>query len=94
MNKIRQSARDEDCTLRIPGVCRGDNSTVVLCHAPFPGRGGMRTGNDTWAAYGCDRCHSLIDGREQVILTDEYAALMWMPAIHETQVKLKAKGLM
>lgn len=94
MNKIRQSARDEDCTLRIPGVCNEDPATTVLCHAPFPNRGGMRKGNDTWAAYGCSSCHDLIDGREQIILTEEYSALMWMPAIKETQDKLKEKGLM
>ena len=93
MNKIRQSARDEDCTLRIFEVCNEDPATTVLCHAPFPNRGGMRK-DDWWAAYGCSRCHDLIDGRELVILTKEQAAAIWMPAIKETQDKLKAKGLM
>ena len=28
----RKEARGRDCQIRIPGVCSGDPSTVVLCH--------------------------------------------------------------
>jgi hypothetical protein len=62
----------------------------VLCHAPYPGRGGMRS-HDWWAAYGCSDCHDAVDHRNmKVFLTAD----IWMPAIHETQAKLKAKGLL
>ena len=84
-NKIRQSAKGEVCALRIPGVCNGNTETTVLCHAPYSGRGGMRN-HDWWAAYGCSECHALIDGHG-------YHAY-WHNAIHETQMKLIAKGLM
>ena len=95
-NKIRQSAKGENCALRIPGVCNGDCSTTVLCHAPYPGRGGMRD-HDFFAAYGCSDCHDLIDSRaaskiwHRINDTPESA---WLRGIHETQMKLIAKGLM
>ena len=94
MSKIRKSAKGEDCTLRIPGVCNGNNETVVLCHAPYPGRGGMRN-HDWWAVYGCSDCHDMVDGRaRQGALVIGNTDSIWMPAIHETQAKLRAKGLL
>ena len=90
-NKIRQSAKGEVCALRIPGVCNGNTETTVLCHAPYPGRGGMRD-HDWWAAYGCSDCHDWVDGRTvRDMGTSDYH---WLHAIHETQMKLIAKGLM
>ena len=95
LTKIQESARGEDCTLRVPGVCSRDPSTVVLCHAPYPGRFGSRK-DDWWAAYGCADCHDALDGRDWASM-DNYmynSAGFWMPAIHETQSKLIDKGLM
>ena len=89
MTKIRKSAKGETCALRIPGVCNYDTATTILAHAPYPGRFGSRK-DDFFAAYGCSSCHDHVDHR------DGYNALTeldWMPAIHETQAKLIAKGL-
>ena len=94
LTKIQKSARGEDCSLRIPGVCNFNPETTVLCHAPYPTRFGSRK-DMWWAAYGCSDCHDFVDGRS--IKTDfEVMATfgIWMPAIHETQVKLIEKGLM
>ena len=91
MSKIRKSARMEDCALRIPGVCNFDPETTVLCHAPYPNRGGMRNA-DHWAAYGCSNCHDYVDGRSTGV--QKTCSDFWMPAIKETQEKLIKKGLM
>lgn len=61
--KIRDSARDEDCTFQIAGVCSHDTATVVLCHLPDESHGMARKSDDISAAYGCDACHAVIDGR-------------------------------
>jgi len=90
LTAIQKSAKGENCTLRIPGVCTGDQATVVLCHAPYPGRFGSRKHN-WWAAYGCSACHDHIDHRDGYHPLTEFD---WMPAIHETQTKLIEKGLM
>ena len=89
MSKIRKSAKGEDCTLRIPGICNFNPETVVLCHAPYPGRYGSRK-DDWWAAYGCSNCHDAVDGRLKSTL--EYT-MYWDGAIHETQAKLIDKRL-
>lgn len=86
--KITQSAKGEDCTLRIPGVCNGNPETTVFCHAPSPLKGVGTKSDDFWGAYGCSKCHELIDK-----YTLEQAANTWMQGIFETQKKLIQKGL-
>lgn len=76
--KLRDSARGEECTFQISGICKGDTSTVVLCHLPDESHGGSRKSDDICAAYGCDDCHSRIDGR-----------IKW-PAVSTKPAKLKS----
>ena len=66
-NAITKSARNQDCTLQIGGVCRNRTETTVPCHFyPIGGQGkdksfdGIADGMNT--AYGCFECHSYIDG--------------------------------
>lgn len=63
MNKIRKSAKGEDCTFQIPGICNHDRETTVLCHLPDESKGMGKKADDISAAYGCSGCHDLIDGR-------------------------------
>lgn len=58
---LRNSARDEECTLNIVGVCNGDPATTVLCHLPSDIAGYKAT--DISSAYGCSSCHAVIDSR-------------------------------
>lgn len=63
LTKIQKFARGKDCHFLLEGCSPGpDNETVVLCHAPSFGRGGMRS-NDIHAAPGCCCCHDKLDGR-------------------------------
>ena len=84
--KIQKFARGQECSLRIPGVCRQapDNETTVLAHAPYPGRGGTRL-HDWWGAPACSECHRLIDS--EPVFGFNYKEI-WLPAIHEWQEKL------
>ncbi len=87
--KIRDSARGENCTLRLDG-CLPGNDTVVLCHAPGTGMKG--TGlkvPDIFAFYGCHHCHSVVDGR----VKGEWTYRDIVRAMAETQMKLIEKGL-
>lgn len=86
--KITQSARGESCTFRIPGVCNGDNETVVFCHAPSPDKGMGTKSDDFWGAYGCSACHGDMD-----IYTPFEVGDVWMRAIYETQKRLIEKGI-
>jgi hypothetical protein len=62
---IRQSARGQDCHMRLDGVCCHDPSTVVWSHWPGldGGRGMGLKSVDIAGCYTCVRCHDAIDGR-------------------------------
>ena len=81
--KLRDSARGRDCTIRIPGYCNHDPSTTVLAHGN--GGGGMKT-DDTWAAFSCDVCHSIVDFRYPIReFTRTEIIYMHTDGIKETQ---------
>ena len=65
MSKIRDSARGENCTIRLPGICNHNPQTVCWCHGngSAAGKGiGMKS-NDLLGAYGCSACHDVYDRR-------------------------------
>ena len=74
---IRDSARGQDCTLRLPG-CLWTTDTTVLAHLPCGHRGTGMKGPDTVAVYACQACHDVIDGRrpgDPLTLADALRAL-------------------
>lgn len=62
-NAMRMSAKGEECTFQIVGVCNGNPETTVLCHLPDESHGMGHKADDISAAYGCVACHDAIDGR-------------------------------
>ena len=65
--KQSKSARDQDCTLRIPSVCNFNPETTVLAHV---GSGSAKRRDDALAVYACSDCHDAIDRRSKVFLAD------------------------
>lgn len=92
-NALRASARGQDCTLRLPGVCNGNPETTVLAHGPFGGKGMGLKGDDTWAAFACSACHDVADGRARSDLSSGVITQAWLRGIHETQSHWHAIGL-
>jgi len=96
MTPARKSARGQDCTLCLPG-CRNNTEYVVLCHLRMFGGGGMgKKPPDSEAVYGCDHCHSLIDGRDRLIPELENQ-LTWETiarALIRTHRIMRAKGIL
>ena len=93
-SKIRQSARGEDCTINIAGVCAGDSETVVLCHFPSEGKGMGIKSHDLSAGYGCARCHDAVDGRLKNAEFREHAEFYMRRSILRTHLRLIDKELM
>ena len=96
MTPARKSAKGQDCTLCLPG-CRNDTETVVLCHLRMFGGGGMGCKPpDSEAVYGCDHCHSLIDGRTRLI--PELSRLMTWETVARALIRthriMRAKGIL
>ena len=87
--KLRDSARGQDCTLRLPG-CRFNPEYTVLCHLPVGMKGMSMKSPDLFAAFGCDHCHGVIDGR----IKGEYDHSDLLRALAETQMKWVQMGLL
>ncbi len=98
MSKISESARMQDCLIRIPGVCNRNPETTVLCHEPA-GSGLALKYPDTEAAYGCSACHDEIDGRTRykpkgyILYTPDELLIMFYQGARRTRIKLIEKEL-
>ena len=98
MTPIRKSARNQECTLCLPGVCNHDTATTVLCHSNYlaDGKGMGLKAPDTAAAYGCSACHDVLDGRRP--RPDGFTKLDLEAAFYAgvklTHDRLRAKGLL
>ena len=57
--RMRTSAWQEHCTIRLPG-CLPGTETTVLAHLPNMSMG--KKNNDYNAAYSCFSCHQILDG--------------------------------
>lgn len=69
-NKIRNAARNEDCTLQIAGACNFNPETTVLAHLPHETHGMGMKASDLSACFACSSCHDAIDNRNAGMLTD------------------------
>lgn len=99
MSKITKAARGKPCTLRVSGYggC-SDPETVVFCHAPSNANGMGMKSPDWWGAFGCQRCHDIIDGRIHIPLYSESESKLvkqtcWNRGIYETHEILIEEGL-
>ena len=89
--KIRDSAKDENCTMFSP-QCNNDPRTTVFCHSNMliHGRGTSRKAWDIFGFYGCSGCHNWYDksGAPRTELENHF----W-PAFSRTLMKLIEKGI-
>lgn len=89
--KLRDSARGQDCTVRLVGICNFDPATTVLAHLPCGQRGVAMKGPDNMAVFACSACHDAIDGRRRGV---EVAGEDLLRALAETQQAWMRGGLM
>jgi hypothetical protein len=89
VSKIRKSARDEDCSLRIPTICNFNPETTVLAHLNTKFKGMGLKSPDLFGVYACSNCHDVLDGRRNHPIDAQSV----MDALFETQKKLIDKGL-
>ena len=82
---LRPLARDQDCQIRIPGVCNGDTATTVLAHYRMAGLCGIASKpNDLLGADACDCCHAAVDGRTKTQFSRDELRLMFAEGVMRT----------
>lgn len=95
---IRDSARGEECTVRIEGVCNFNPATTVWSHGPFndAGKGMGIKGLDVIGCYACSACHDVVDGRatRPAGMTREQVLLDWFFGMARSLVRLRQKGIL
>lgn len=90
--KLRDSARGQQCMIRIPDVCNWNNETTVLCHV---NGGGMAIKSDDMAAsFGCHSCHLAADGKPDVKhgYTTKEIELFFLQGVLRTQEYWRKHG--
>lgn len=97
MSKITESARGEECQIRLYKVCNHNPETTVWCHANGSAAGkplGAKS-VDELGAYGCFNCHNVYDRRVPTPehLTRQEVELAFHQAHQRSYLMLKAKGL-
>jgi hypothetical protein len=90
--RIQESARGEDCTVRLPGICCFNPETTVFAHLNGV-RFGHGVGKKTrWGCYACHSCHLELD-RRTTLLDKDVVKMAHYEAVIETLDKLVEKGL-
>ena len=80
--KLRKSAKGQQCQVRLPGICNFDTETTVLAHLGGGGMGIKK--DDIHAAFACSDCHDEID-RRTYKLTNDYVELEHRRAVERTK---------
>jgi hypothetical protein len=96
VSKIRESARGEECQVRIIGICTHDPATVIWSHARWDsgGKGGALKAIDLAGAYACTACDAAFDQLQNAHHLDRAQIdLDWFHGHLRSLVILKKKGL-
>jgi hypothetical protein len=95
--RIRDSAKGEDCTVRIVGACTHNPEHTIWSHAPLQaaGKGRGWKSIDLAGAYCCTACDAVIDGQRPLPpgATRDSVMLDWFMGHMRSLVILKQKGL-
>ena len=94
MSKITESARGQECQIRLIGVCNHNDETTIFAHYRRGGLGGMgKKPSDLFGAYACSSCHDAVDGRTKTPFSSVELDADFKDAVFRTQDILMTKGL-
>lgn len=91
MSKLTKSARNQECQIRIPGICNRKNETTVLAHLEGGGMGGKM--NDIHGSYSCSDCHDCVDFRVESLFDANTLKLYHLEGVIRTQEIMILEGL-
>lgn len=88
--KLRDSAKGQECTFQIVGVCNHNPETTVLAHLPSQVAGKGTKSDDWHAAFACSACHEALD---QHLLSEANELAFCFRALQRTQKVWRDMGL-
>jgi hypothetical protein len=91
--KLQRAAKDQDCMVRIVGVCNGDSATTVLAHLPDPSHGMALKAHDILGVWACSACHDQIDRRATAMEFSQNRDWYLRMALQRTLVALVEQGV-
>lgn len=92
MPSLRESARGQDCQLRLMGICNHNPETTVLAHIRRGGNSGVgMKPADISGVIACSACHDCLDGRAGKVRAHDSDILEGMLRTHAIWRKM---GLM
>lgn len=87
---LRPLAKDQDCEIRLVGICNGDIKTTVLAHFRISDLSGMGLKSpDIFAAFGCSACHDYVDTHH-----DDTTQCAHLRGVIRTQAKFLEMGVL
>lgn len=94
MSAITESARGQQCQIRLEGICNHDPETTVLAHAngSAAGKGIGMKAIDVLSAYSCSACHDEYDRRTRKLEKDYVTLCFWEGHARTLRI-LAEKGL-
>lgn len=94
---ITKSARSQECTMNLPGVCSYDTEKVVWAHSnrSADGKGAGLKAEDQHGAYACYECHAVYDRQASRPpgMSLEYVEDRFTEAMEKSREILRAKKL-
>lgn len=100
---IMRAMRNYPCSLRVssfyPGYTCSPQNTVVGCHIGTPGKSMGSKSTDLAVAAGCQHCHDILDGRDNLrwgFILDKYSTAFMnrvLQGLIETQQRLVDDGV-
>lgn len=90
-SKLRASAKGQNCTIQIPGICNHDPETTVLAHAPSEVKGAATKSHDFHACFACYACHKALDNHD-LEKWEEY--FFWLRGLQRTQSIWHSMGIL
>jgi hypothetical protein len=94
MTRARKSAKGEECTLHIAGICGYSTDTTVLCHLHSDSKGMGNKSQDVGSAiYACHKCHSLALDDKSSQFWKEEPYFYILRALQRTIKRMIEKGI-
>jgi hypothetical protein len=96
MTKYKESARGQQCQIRLVGICNRRNDTTVLAHfrAVYLRCGVGIKPVDIFGAYACSACHDAVDGRAKTHYTKDELRIAHLEGVMRTQQLMIDGGIL